>query len=1468
VARGDLQYQVGFDVDLAEIRRLQAALATGGAEAAKEFNKALGGGPVTKQIVFETRTDTNGVKQLVAVEKERLSIADAYTSKLNQIQKLEAGSVTSLRQQVNQAKQARDEIEKYRAGLGPLGGQVRTINERWAEQNTRVQSLQRSLDQATASGFWDRAKVGLNAGGLISFANGLTQITNGLQSASIVIGQVLGSFNQLTNALANLQQFKLAFEAVGAGASGSSQALNESSRIALGLGVNLATVRQGFQQLTPVILNSGGTIGDVSKITEALSSRFAAFGISGDRARRVMNGVIQAFAKGRLQAEELTQQISEADPAFKTDFAAAVNISVAELEDMVKAGEVTSEMLLDVIPRLGKAGLLFGRLGTTASDAVAGLERNTVTIDQVRNKFDGLNQLSLEAFAKQFEPVINSLFRIQASVVDFVANVSKLSIVQSFTTIFVGFSDVIGGVVSSVLSLTQAFLSIVSAITNFINPLLQIPGVAQTVGLVIISRLIQPLIQLKKTLGDVAGPAVTKGISDIARSFAEAAGAGSGFSQVLSRLNSYEGLNSIFRGAAETRKEFGALSREGRSLEGSIGTVRNRIGELQARLDANKERLRNTSGLMQKLGASTGPITREFNSLTKGVSKLEKILASYEAQLGEVSSSKALLKAALLNAGAATGFFAKGLALTRGLVEVLKLQLKELILTLGPLGAILIAATVLFSAFNNGNKETARIAEESKARLDALGQSTTALQGFTQDSTKPVTGLGLAWERLSLKLAQVGDGFGGAEKESKKLGKGLPPIVRSIAQFGATAGAVALVGSFLGAAAGSIAAGIGAIPGAVFGAKLGTIAGGLVGLASTGDGTAVSLAKLERVLTKSTSAVQAEAQAVVDLVGALSTADKRIESNTKKLAELNKERARLSSSGAPTAEIGDLDRQISQTKVEIQIDTTKAIAGLNAARDAVGQLDGQVQNLSNRQGAIEAAITTEKSRGTEANIALLNSLQKELNLVSKEAAIQKQELDRAKNAVNTLAAATGKLNEQQRALAPTFANLSAQIKTLQADLETDVDPFTAGGDEAISKIQALSAVRDAASRTSAELQRFLLNESLQTELTNIQTASTARIQSLNEELTLVRETANARIEALRELGPAEQALADKERERLVAAAATGDLQARAQLERLDRNKEIAAIEKAAAAEEKTLRAAIAAEEKAAREENLSIQRQLLALAEQEKVAKIEAAKAVLNERNQLGGSLEAANAASAPLLTNIEKVVIQAREMRAASEAAATASQKQAEKSAEVKTNAAETVSPMKGIADSAAKFNTEISAGVDKLSGLDGKTINVNIRTAQGLWTGGPTQAGQTYQVNELGQEGFLSSAGRLGPINKPKNALWRAPSSGTVIPAHIWSGLDVPTGGVRTNAKPMTAGSGGNGLQRVVRAIQSSLTQPRESSQAMHELTAVQARQAIEIGKLSRAVNKLANKDQSVNVSVRGNDATAYLGALNSRI
>lgn len=74
----------------------------------------------------------------------------------------------------------------------------------------------------------------------------------------------------------------------------------------------------------------------------------------------------------------------------------------------------------------------------------------------------------------------------------------------------------------------------------------------------------------------------------------------------------------------------------------------------------------------------------------------------------------------------------------------------------------------------------------------------------------------------------------------------------------------------------------------------------------------------------------------------------------------------------------------------------------------------------------------------------------------------------------------------------------------------------------------------------------------------------------------------------------------------------------------------------------------------------------------------------------------------------------------------------------------------------------------------------------------GGPVAGGQTYTVNELGKEAFLSASGRLSMINAPAWGEWRAPSSGTVIPAHFASQLDVPSGGINLNSAAMNRGMG----------------------------------------------------------------------------
>ena len=72
---------------------------------------------------------------------------------------------------------------------------------------------------------------------------------------------------------------------------------------------------------------------------------------------------------------------------------------------------------------------------------------------------------------------------------------------------------------------------------------------------------------------------------------------------------------------------------------------------------------------------------------------------------------------------------------------------------------------------------------------------------------------------------------------------------------------------------------------------------------------------------------------------------------------------------------------------------------------------------------------------------------------------------------------------------------------------------------------------------------------------------------------------------------------------------------------------------------------------------------------------------------------------------------------------------------------------------------------------------------------SGGPVTGGQNYTVNEQGKEAFLSAAGKLSMINAPSWGQWTAPTSGTVIPAHLTKELNIPAGGIDLNQPASTS-------------------------------------------------------------------------------
>ena len=88
-----------------------------------------------------------------------------------------------------------------------------------------------------------------------------------------------------------------------------------------------------------------------------------------------------------------------------------------------------------------------------------------------------------------------------------------------------------------------------------------------------------------------------------------------------------------------------------------------------------------------------------------------------------------------------------------------------------------------------------------------------------------------------------------------------------------------------------------------------------------------------------------------------------------------------------------------------------------------------------------------------------------------------------------------------------------------------------------------------------------------------------------------------------------------------------------------------------------------------------------------------------------------------------------------------------------------------------AASYANRLATSWQRAAAAAERAARAAARAGTGRWAGGPVSGGQTYTVNEMGKEMFMSKSGSISEIKAPAFGQWRAPSSGDVIPAHIAS-------------------------------------------------------------------------------------------------
>ena len=119
-------------------------------------------------------------------------------------------------------------------------------------------------------------------------------------------------------------------------------------RLAKDYSQDLVGLIENFAQFHAACEKTNLDLEQQKDVYEALTKAAAYYHMSADRTRDMMTAVTQMMSKGKVSAEELRRQLGNALPGAFNLMAAAIGVSTAELEEMMKKGQVISS---EVLPR-------------------------------------------------------------------------------------------------------------------------------------------------------------------------------------------------------------------------------------------------------------------------------------------------------------------------------------------------------------------------------------------------------------------------------------------------------------------------------------------------------------------------------------------------------------------------------------------------------------------------------------------------------------------------------------------------------------------------------------------------------------------------------------------------------------------------------------------------------------------------------------------------------------------------------------------------------------------------------------------------------------------------------------------------------------------------------------------------------------------------------------------------------------
>lgn len=167
--------------------------------------------------------------------------------------------------------------------------------------------------------------------------------------AGILIQKVLGFAEALAKSGQEVEALRTKLTAF----EGSADVANEDMQLlrdtAQGLGLDYESLTKTIPRLIASSKLLGNSTQETRDIITSLSTAMGAFSLSGEQTQRVISAIEQIMSKGKIQAEELRGQLGDSLPGALTILASKLGKTTAELDDMLRQGELGAKKYLPAL---------------------------------------------------------------------------------------------------------------------------------------------------------------------------------------------------------------------------------------------------------------------------------------------------------------------------------------------------------------------------------------------------------------------------------------------------------------------------------------------------------------------------------------------------------------------------------------------------------------------------------------------------------------------------------------------------------------------------------------------------------------------------------------------------------------------------------------------------------------------------------------------------------------------------------------------------------------------------------------------------------------------------------------------------------------------------------------------------------------------------------------------------------------